>query len=166
MEEKVLVGKILTTHALKGEVKIKSFTDYPDVRFAVGSQLFIGDLPVTVITHRQHKGMDLISFENMQDINAIEKYKGAALYAIRDDSLLADGQVWTSDLYNCEVYDQGRYIGDVTDVYINTYQNILEVNHNGKKVLIPMVDQFIKNKDVVHKRIDVELIKGFIDDED
>lgn len=166
MEEKVLVGKIITTHALKGEVKVKSFTDYPDVRFAVGSSLFIEDMPVTVVTHRLHKGMDLVSFEGMEDINAIEKYKGASLYAIRDDSLLGDGQVWTSDLYDCQVYDRGQYIGDVTDVYVNTYQTILEVDHGGKKVLIPMVDAFIRNKDIDNKRIDVELIKGFIDDED
>lgn len=170
MEEKILVGKIINTHALKGEVKVESYTDYPDVRFAVGSSLFIDTgkdmLPVSVVSHRMHKGSDLIAFENMQDINAIEKYKGHHLYATRDDSLLAEGQVWTSDLLGCQVYDHDRYIGDVSDVYTNTYQNILEVDHQGKKVLIPIVDAFVKNKDVENKRIDVELIEGFIDDED
>ena len=40
------------------------------------------------------------------------------------------------------------------------------MEHNGKRVLSPYVDAFVKNKDIEHKRIDVALIKGFVDDED
>ena len=39
------------------------------------------------------------------------------------------------------------------------------VNHNGKDIMIPYVDAFIKNKDVENKRIDVELIEGFINED-
>ncbi len=168
-KEKVLVGKIGKPFGLKGEARIECYTDFPDERFAVGSELFMRDhgkdQPVTVVTHRIHKG-DLVSFENMQDINIIEQYRGLELYAYKDDELLDEGEVWVSDLIGCDVYNYGKRIGKVEDFYDNTAQGLLLVIVNGKRVMIPYVDAFVKNKDLEHKRIDVELIKGFIDDED
>lgn len=170
MEEKVLVGKIIKPFGIKGEVKVDCYTDFPDIRFAVGALLYIrekrGDRSVIVASHREHKGYDLISFEGMQDINLIEDFRMHELYAIKDDSLLEEGEVWVSDLMGCEVYNHGAFFGIVKDLYDNTYQDLLVVEHNHKRVLIPYVEAFVKNKDVEHKRIDVELIKGFVDDED
>ena len=47
------------------------------------------------------------------------------------------------------------------------YTDINEVEKyvNGKKVMIPYIDAFVKNKDIEHKRIDVSLIGGFLDED-
>ena len=63
-----------------------------------------------------------------------------------------------------EVYNNGTYIGKVTDVYQGA-QAIIGVDVNGKKVMIPYIDAFVKNKDIEHKRIDVSLIGGFLDED-
>jgi 16S rRNA processing protein RimM len=168
-KEKVLVGKIGKPFGLKGEARIECYTDFPDERFGVGNELFMRekgkDKAVIVATHRFHKG-DLVSFENMQDINIIEQYRGLELYAYKDDELLEEGEVWVSDLIGCEVYNYGKMIGKVEDFYDNTAQGLLLVIVKGKRVMIPYVDAFVKKVDLDNKRIDVELIKGFIDDED
>ncbi len=68
-------------------------------------------------------------------INKVEKY-----------TLLNDGEYYVGDLIGCEVYNRGILIGTFLLVVSGT-----------QKILIPYVDAFVKN----NKRIDVELIEGF-----
>ena len=63
-----LVGKIIGTHGIKGELKVKSDTSFD--RFSVGNVLYIKlddhDYKKIVInSHRIHQGCDLITFNNM-----------------------------------------------------------------------------------------------------
>ena len=59
---KLKIGKIIGTHALKGELKIRSNSDFNDQRFVVGRQLLIGDFQNAFIikTVRFHKGNFLV----------------------------------------------------------------------------------------------------------
>ena len=81
--EYVRVGNIVNTFGLKGELKIKSHTDFEDVRFKVTQQLYISYMnafePVVIKSFRKHKGFILLSFEK-QDINLVEKYKGCDIF--------------------------------------------------------------------------------------
>lgn len=165
MEEKVIIGTIINTHGIKGELKINASTDFPDERFKPGQEIWIGDQSYTIETHRVHKGYDLVSLKDYQNINLVEHLKRMKVYAYKDENLLDENEYYISDWQGCEVYNEGVYLGKVVDVYENTYQDILHVDYRGKKLLIPCVEAFIKNKDIEHKRIDVSLIKGFIDDE-
>ncbi len=83
------VGKIVNTHALQGEVKVISNSDFKEDRFKKGSQLVIdfnGDhIEVTVATHRVHKGADLLKFKHLNSINDVEKFKGCALLVSADE---------------------------------------------------------------------------------
>ena len=42
--EKLKIGKIVGTHALKGELKIRSFSDFNDQRFVVGHKLYLNEI--------------------------------------------------------------------------------------------------------------------------
>ncbi|MFQ7798871.1 MAG: hypothetical protein ACLRHW_04635 [Coprobacillus cateniformis] len=46
------------------------------------------------------------------------------------------------------------------DVQLYDHHDVLVVSGT-QKILIPYVDAFVKNEDIVNKRIDVELIEGF-----
>ena len=64
-----LVGKIVGTHGIKGELKVKSDTSFN--RFEKGNKLYIDKTQEIVInSHRQHKGMELITINNLNNINA------------------------------------------------------------------------------------------------
>ena len=84
---KLKIGKIIGTHALKGELKIRSNSDFNDQRFVVGRQLLIGDFQNAFIikTVRFHKGNFLVSFEGLQNINLVEKYVGLDVYGYKED---------------------------------------------------------------------------------
>ena len=162
--EQVIVGKIVNTHGIKGELKVNVSTDFIEERFQKGKHLLIDDhgtmVDMTVATHRIHKGHVLVSFVDFQDINKVEKYKGCTVYAYKDETLLNDGEYYVGDLIGCEVYNRGMLIGTLKDVQLYEHHDVLVVSGT-QKILIPYVDAFVKNEDIENKRIDVELIEGF-----
>lgn len=166
--EKVIIGKIVNTHGIRGELKVKSMTDFPEERFDKGAIVTLHyqnqDINMEVLRHRYHKGHILVTFKGYEDINLVEKYKGCELYCDKDDSLLDDGEYYVDDLIGCQVYNYDCYIGDVVEVQLYDHHDILVVQGE-QKVMIPYVDAFVKNEDIDHKRIDVELIEGFIDED-
>lgn len=91
--EKVRVGKIVNTFGIRGELKVDAYTDFPDERFQVGNSLFVRfhneDVELEISRHRVHKGYDLITFKDLENINFVEQYKGCFLYAYRDESFSA-----------------------------------------------------------------------------
>ncbi len=166
--EQVIVGKIVNTHGIKGELKVKSSTDFVEERFAKGAKLLIAyqgqEIEVTVATHRFHKGHVLVTFEGYHDINLVEKYKGCLLYGYKDESLLDEDEYYISDIIGCEVYNDGKLIGRVQDVQLYDHHDILVVQ-GSQKIMIPYVDAFVKEEDIENKRIDVHLIEGFYDED-
>ena len=163
--EKVRVGVIVNTHALKGEVKVKPFTDFVDKRFAKGSKLMIADrhdfINVRVKSYRESKGLLIVAFEGYDDINAIEKYKGCELFVAKAFlHELDEDEVYFHDLMECEVFDEeGNRIGAVEEVMETGANAVLRVN---KKILIPFVHAFIKESDVKNKKIVINKVDGLL----
>jgi 16S rRNA processing protein RimM len=85
---------------------------------------------------------------------------------------LPEGEHYVRDLIGCRVVDiaqgaageGGAEIGVLADVIQNTAQSILDVRTpDGKSVLIPAVDAFLRSIDEEAGLIEVELIPGFLD---
>lgn len=165
--EKLKIGKIVGTHALKGELKIRSFSDFNDQRFVVGHKLYLNDLaePFIIKTVRVHKGNYLISFEGMQDINLVEKYVGFNVYGLKADIELDDDEYFYDDLIGCKIINNNQEIGEVVSVYFNGAHDVLTVQTEKKKIAIPYVDAFIEDEDIENKQIFVHLIKGMYDED-
>lgn len=168
--EKIKVGKIVGTHGLRGELKIRSNSDFADERFKKGNDLLIRyqgkDIVFEIITCRMHKGNYLVVFRDHQDINLVEKYIGSFVYGYKDEELLDEDEFFYDDLIGLQVEStDGKQIGPVTSIYDNTRHDILNVDYNGKNVAIPYVDAFIKEVDLDKKVIIIELIKGLIDED-
>lgn len=169
--KKLKVGKILTTHGLKGELKIRSETDYGDVRFGKGSKLYLTynkeELELTVATSRVHKNNYLVSFEGLQDINAIEKYKGLDVFAPKDVELLDEDEFYYDDLIGCKIVDgDDLELGEVVDVMETQAHDILVLKtKSNKKAMIPYVDAFIEEVDIEGKVIVINRMEGLIDED-
>ncbi len=162
----IKVGTIVNTFGLRGELKIQSLSDFTELRFKVGQELLIeyeNDYDIVIVkTMRFHKGFVLCSFNELQDINLVEKYKGCDIYISREFiQNLPVGEYYFFELKGCDVYENNAKIGQVKDVE-EGYQTILRIDTDGREVLVPYVDAFIKNVDVKARRIDVSLIEGFL----
>lgn len=155
-------AKILTTHGIKGEVKIKIFTDDLN-RFNKGNILYVGDEKevITINSFRMFKGMGLITFNNITNINDVLKYIGKSIYV--DTDMYDDDSIYYDDLIGCNVFDKGKLIGICEDVMEVPQGEILVIKlENGKQGFVPFVDEFIKEIDIEKKQIDIESIEGLI----
>ncbi len=147
------VGKIVNTHALKGEVKIKSYSNMD--RFNKGNILYLGEshIEVRIKTHRVKENFDYVVFENYEDINLIEPYKNKLLY-IKETDLeeLEENEYYIKDLIGLKVYNEDKvYIGTVKNVSEYPANFMLEVlKDDGKIALIPFRKEFVLEvKDVI-----------------
>ncbi len=163
----LVVGKIVTTHGIKGEVKIKVETD--DLgRFEKGNKLYLGidekniKQEIIIDNVRYQKNMILLSFNNIQNINDVLEYVGLNLY-VDIDEVRVDGEIYYDDLIDCVCFVGDEKIGVVTDVMEVPQGEILRIKLNsGKKVLVPYVDEFIESVDIDKKEIIINPIEGLL----
>ena len=106
----VCIGKIVNTHGIKGEVRILSDFPYKNAIYAHGNHLYIGrDKQQFILnTYRHHKIFDMITFEGINDINDVIKYKGEFIYFDRDEVMLPG--LIDSDYIGLSVYNGNDYI--------------------------------------------------------
>ena len=78
----IYVGKIVNTHALKGEVRLISNFEFKDRIFKKEFKLYIGQekYEEKIETYRIHKQYDMIKFIGIDYINDVLKYKGEYVY--------------------------------------------------------------------------------------
>lgn len=161
------VGKIVTTHGIKGEVKVKVETD-DDSRFDKGQKLYVGvddkhiSGDIIIDNARYQKDMILLTFNNIKDINDVQKYVGLSLFVDLDEVRL-DGEIYYDDLIDSKVLVEGEEIGVVTDVMEVPQGEILRIKKkNGKTALVPYVDEFIEEVDIDKKIIIINPIEGLL----
>lgn len=164
------IGKAVNTHGLKGELKIESWSDFDEIRYAPGNTVYIekgGKMTaLSVKSFRTHKGYSLVSFEEVKDINEAELFKNCIVYVDENDRQeLPEGEYYFDELTGMEVYDEdGNRIGEVIAVEeTNGAQDNLRVaRENLSDALIPNVPAFVKEVDMDEKRITVHVIEGLL----
>lgn len=165
------IGKIVNTHGIKGEVRVQSITDFPEQRFEPGATVFAfqaGHDPrqMTIKTHRRHKQFDLISFEGLDDINAVEFLKGADLKVSEEQQEeLDNGEYYYHDIIGLDVVDlDDQYIGKVKEIMEPGANDVWIIDRKGKSdLLIPAIKDVVKNIDLDNQRIVIEMLDGLDD---
>ncbi len=161
--EKILIGKLVNTHGIRGEVKILSKSDFKEERFKKGSKLFLGGIEVTVKSHRSHKNFDLVVFDEFNNINQVEQYKGTEVYV--DKALLSEldeDEFYFHELEGLEVFDGDDLIGTVLEVRDMPSSPLLVVKRNDKNVYIPFVEEFIGDISLEKGTIQIKVIEGLL----
>ncbi|MBQ4570253.1 MAG: 16S rRNA processing protein RimM [Bacilli bacterium] len=158
------IGKVVNTFGIKGELKIVSESDFVDYRYAVGKTIYLKlrntIKEVRVSSYRVHKGNILITIDKIYDINEVEKYIGADVLADKlDVPPLEDGEFYIDDVVGLDAYDEtGEKIGKVVDVILIPANDLIEIELlNGKKELIPYVDEYIL--EITEDKIVVRLLE-------
>lgn len=167
--KKLRIGKIIATHALKGELKVRSISDFNEERFKVGNKLILindkDEVTLVIKRVRFHKGNFLVTFDGYENINLVEKYIGYDVYGYKDDVQLDENEYFYDDLIGCYIYHEDKQLGKVSEITSNGPQDILVFKYNNKKIMIPYVEAYINEVDIENKRIDINLIEGFIDED-
>lgn len=155
------IGKISNTHGIRGEVKIKTDTDFD--RFKVGktvhTTLGAETLNLKIVSVKEAKDHFIVKFEGYDHINQIEHLKGSILFT-NDAPKLKKDEYHFRDLIGKDVINQhGKKVGAVKDVIEVPQGHLLQVDTGEKLALIPFVEAFIKS---VEKDILIEEIEGLL----
>ena len=154
---KVLVGKYVKTHGIKGEIKVRSNFLYKDRIFQTGKKVFLKDQEFTIKDYRKHQEYDMLTFEGINDINQILSLKGNFLYANREDLGLKKEEYLDSDLIGLDLYQNNIFVGKVRDIaFITKNKKLLVINSH----YVPF--ELIKKVDLKNKRIDIEEVLGLL----
>ena len=134
------IGKIVNTHGIKGELRILSDFKYKDKIFKKDFKFYIGKDKEELIvnSYRHHKIFDMVTFNDLNDINLVLKYKGKEVY-INEDDLDLDGEIYIDNLIGYKVLVGDKDIGVVTEVMHMKANDVLRVG----EVLIPYIKEFI-----------------------
>lgn len=171
MKEKMFkVGQIVNTHGIKGEVRVKSFTEHED-RFHVGKKLYVF-LPdetyeeLEIKSSRTHQQYFLLSFTGHESIEDVETLKGAPVM-IKEDQLkdLREGEYYVHDIIQCTMYTlDGEKLGKIVEVLSTGANDVWVVEQaDGKEVLIPYIRDVVKDVNLKEKKVYIEVMEGLLD---
>lgn len=157
---KVYIGKVVNTHGIKGEIRILSNFEYKDKVFKVNNKLIIGDKTYEIKSHRIHKGYNMVTLDDYNNINDVLFLLKKDVYFNEEDLLLDNNQVLDSELLTYSVVNNRGEVGEVLEVFFASETNkIIRVKFN-KEYLIPYNSPMIKEINKNNKELVIELLEG------
>ena len=162
------IGQIVNTFGIKGMVKVKTFTDNIE-RFSNLEKIYIknksGQTEYKIQEVKYHKNMVLVKFEGIENPEQADLLRNSYLIVDREtEEPLEAGRYYIVDMIGLDVFtDDNEYLGKLEDIY-NTGSNDIYVvkNELGKQVLLPAIEDVIKNIDMDNKKVIVHLIPGLV----
>ena len=162
----VEIGLFIGPHGIKGEVKVKSFTEIPENLF-VYDEFFLGNQtkPIKLKLVRKVKQNLICIVEDIKTRNEAEKFKNLTLYVKRDNlPLLNDDEFYQRDLLNFDVYNLERHnLGFVTSFNDFGGGLLVEVEKNKKRFYLPIGKPFLKDINYKDKEVILNIDLGFIE---
>lgn len=160
------LGQIVNVKGLKGEVKVNPFTENID-RFEELKTVLIKfkneskEFEIEKVGY--HKNQVILKFKGINTIEEAEKLRNSYILINRNDlEPLEEGVYYITDLLGLEVYTEGgTLLGKVDDIYNTGSNDIYVVKDDlGKQKLLPGIPEVLKNVDLEHGKIIVNLIEG------
>ncbi|KAJ4768787.1 Ribosome maturation factor RimM [Rhynchospora pubera] len=180
------VGTISTVHGVKGEVKVVSSTDFPEVRFGKPGKRWLRTRDggkesikeIDLIKGRCNPGQNswTISLRGINSIEEANNIVGSALLIGSDDRPeLHEGEFYTPDLVGMRVIlkETGMFVGTVVSVMNTKGNDILQVKPNligreeedssNSQILIPFVEEIVTEVDMERQEMQITPPKGLLE---
>ncbi len=155
--ERLVIAEVLKPQGIRGELKIKTFTDYPEDVKAFKT-LYIDGTAYKILSFRVGTdGAAYVGLRGVPDRNAAETLRGKLVEGERDDAPpLEEGQYYIVDMIGlrCET-EEGEELGTVTDISLLS-SDVYTIEKAGKKILFPAVKGVVKKVDIPSKKLIVD----------
>lgn len=163
------LGKIVRKYSFKGELLVKLDTDEPEL-FTEMESVFVEQrkklIPFFIEESSLHKSELLrVRFEDVDNEEDAEALIGASLYLPLEflPELTGDKFYYHEIIGFMAVDESFGEIGKITGVNDTTIQALFEIDHDGKEILVPIIDNFIINLDRENKTIHLKVPEGLIE---
>ena len=156
----IYIGKIVNTHALKGEVRILSDFEFKDKVFIVNNNLYVGEEKklYKIESHRKHKNFNMIKFYDINSINEATNLKNQKVYMLKSDLKLDDKEYLDNDIIGMKAIFKDNFIGNISNINYYGINKVIEIG----KILIPFNNNFIEKVDIINNKIIFKNIEGLI----
>lgn len=168
-EDRIVIGRVLKPHGLKGEVTVEVLTDFPE-RFSEGLRVRLsGDVrearEVRIAAVRPHQGRVLLTFEGISNVSAAETLRNAELSVnVQDVAPRPDGYVYHWEIEGAEAVDAaGKPLGRVTKLEDAGGRPLLVLETPRGPRDVPFVSPIVVSVDVPAKRVVLDLPPGLLD---
>ena len=171
----LILGKIVRPHGIRGELRMKIMTDYPERLVNELKTVYIGTNPnqsdaeaYTIKSARFHKDFMLLTLDDIADRNEAERFRNQLVMIDIEHAVpLEDGEVYLYELIGLTVKtDDGKTLGTIKDV-IETGANDVYVIRSREygELLIPIHDETLLKIDTEAEIVTVKLPDGLLPDE-
>ncbi len=170
MKDYLEIGKIVGTHGIHGEVRVEPWCDSPEFIRGFRTLYFSsGAEPVAVESVKIHKSTAILKLRGFSSPEEADLLRGRILYMNRKDAKLPEGRYFIQDLLGLRVQDEQNetvFYGSITDVFPTGANDVYEItDENGRKTLIPAVDEVVKSVDPENGVMKIRPLGGMFDDE-
>ena len=149
-------GEIVSTHGVRGEMKVLPWADGPDF-LCEFDRVRIGGKDYNVENCRVQKTCNLLKIEGVDTMEAAQTMRGKTVEIYRCDA--PKGLIFAAELMGMTVLCDGKEIGKITDV-LDYPGNKVYVVKGEKEYMIPAVKAFILDTDMEKEIMQVRLIEG------
>lgn len=156
MKDLLVVGQIINTHGLRGEMKVMPLTD--DMRrFSDLEYVLLNKKEVKVEGVKYFKDKVILKLEGINSIEEAEKLKRTYLEIDRDHAVeLEEDEYFIVDLIGCKVVDtEGFEYGKIRDI-IQTPSNDVYWVQGNKEVLVPVLKDIVLDINMDEKLITIK----------
>ena len=152
----LLVGEVLKPQGIRGEIKVKPFTDSAE-DFKNFKRIFLDGEEYKILSVRAGAGEVYLALRGVPDRNAAELLRGKKITVPRDEAPEPEeGRYYIADLLESEVLTEaGETIGRLIDIR-QAATDIYTVKSGEKEILFPAVKGVITRIDVENKQITVD----------
>ncbi|MCL2858869.1 MAG: ribosome maturation factor RimM, partial [Streptococcaceae bacterium] len=121
---------------------------------------------LNVKSSRKQKNFYIVKIEGLYHNNQMEKFKSYTLKIAEENlSDLSEDEFYYHEIIGLEVYENDRLIGQISEILQPGANDVWVVKRKGKRdLLLPYIPSVVLKVDVLHSRIDVEIMDG-LDDE-
>ncbi|NLM06395.1 MAG: 16S rRNA processing protein RimM [Tissierellia bacterium] len=165
MKEYTKIGEIVTTHGIKGGIKIYPITSDIERFFELG-KVYIGKdkVEATVDKVSINKNMVVLSLKEYGNINDVLGFVKSFIYVDDEDRIeLPEDYYFYHDLIGSRVYDEERKeLGELIDIIETLANDVYVIKNKEKEFMVPAVKEFIIDVDVDNKKLVVKLIEGML----
>lgn len=154
-------GEIVTTHGIKGEVKVLPWLDSPEDLCGF-DRCRIDGRDYEIVSCRVQKTCNLMKLSGVDTMEDAQAMRGKTVQVYRED--IDDSVIFAAELIGMDVFCNQEQIGKITDV-LDYPGNSVYVVKGSSEYMIPAVNAFVLNTDMANNRMDVRLIEGMRSDE-
>lgn len=161
MEHLLEVGIIVKPQGIRGEVKVKPYTDDPSP-FYKFKRVFLEDEEYRVLNVRSGAGMVYLGLRGVADRNAAELLRNKRVFVSREEMPEPEeGRYYVCDLLGATVVsDEGEELGVLTEIR-QAATDIYTLEKDGREIVFPTATGVVLNVDVAGKKITVNAKRFF-----